>query len=97
MASLSPVKIGKPFDASYEHHGDEPVTLLDIVRTRLLATGVALLSACHMAELTDKDFVDTDGPEIARYLYKTTLSNGWNYYKRKALRALYIGYVMREG
>jgi len=47
-------KIGKPFDASHEHHGDEPLTLLNIVRTRLPATGAAFLSACHMAELTDK-------------------------------------------
>lgn len=34
MASLSLVKIWKPFDASYEHHGDEPLALFSIVRTR---------------------------------------------------------------
>ena len=57
MACLSPVEIGKPFDTSCEHHRDESLTLLN-TRTQLPVTGGAFVSACHMAELTDKDFVE---------------------------------------
>ncbi|KAI9435227.1 hypothetical protein BJY52DRAFT_1332628, partial [Lactarius psammicola] len=44
---------GKPFDASFELHGGDNLTLLDIVRSQLPAAELAFLSACHMAELTD--------------------------------------------
>ena len=37
---------------------------LNIVRTRLPATGVAFLYACHMAELTDNGFVEGEGQAL---------------------------------
>ncbi|KAF8264264.1 CHAT domain-containing protein [Lactarius quietus] len=43
----------KPFDAGFELHGNERLTLLDIVRSRLPAAEFAFLSACHTAELTE--------------------------------------------
>jgi len=75
MVSLSPVEIGKPFGASYEHRGDEPPTL-NIVRTRLPATGVAFLSACHMAELTDNGFVEGEGQALLRNVVLWVLVRG---------------------
>ncbi|KAI9452967.1 CHAT domain-containing protein [Lactarius psammicola] len=47
------LEAGKPFDAGFELHGNERLTLLDIVRSRLPAAEFAFLSACHTAELTD--------------------------------------------
>jgi hypothetical protein len=43
----------KPIDAGFELHGNERLTLLDIVRSRLPAAEFAFLSACHTAELTE--------------------------------------------
>lgn len=57
MACLSPAEVWKPFDASYEHHRDEYLTLLNI-RTQLPVAEGAFVPACHMAELADKDFVE---------------------------------------
>ena len=37
---------------------------LNIVRTRLPATGVAFLYACHMAELTDNGFAEGEGQAL---------------------------------
>lgn len=45
---------GKPFEASFELHDGDRLSLLDIVRSRLaIAAEFAFLSACHTAELTD--------------------------------------------
>jgi CHAT domain-containing protein len=49
---------GKPFDAAFKLRGDNHLTLLDIVRSRLPAAEFALLSACHTAELTDGSIAD---------------------------------------
>ncbi|KAI0293778.1 CHAT domain-containing protein [Russula brevipes] len=49
---------GKPFDASFKLHGGEPLTLLDIVHSRLPTAEFALLSACHTAELTEGSIAD---------------------------------------
>lgn len=50
---------GKPFEASFELHGGDRLTLLDIVRSRLaIAAEFAFLSACHTAELTDLEHPD---------------------------------------
>jgi CHAT domain-containing protein len=43
----------KPFDAGFELHGNERLTLLEIVRSHLPAAEFAFLSACHTAELTE--------------------------------------------
>jgi tetratricopeptide (TPR) repeat protein len=51
------LEIGKPFDASFELHGDN-LTLLEIVRSRLPAADFAFLSACHTAELTEDSIAD---------------------------------------
>ncbi|KAH9034027.1 CHAT domain-containing protein [Lactarius deliciosus] len=48
----------KPFDAGFELHGNERLTLLDIVRSRVPAAEFAFLSACHTAELTDGSSAD---------------------------------------
>ena len=47
------LEASKPFDAGFELHGNERLTLLDIVRSHLPAAEFAFLSACHTAELTD--------------------------------------------
>ena len=49
---------GKPFEASFGLHGDNRVTLLDIVRSRLPDAEFAFLSACHTAELTEGSLAD---------------------------------------
>ena len=50
---------GKPFEASFELHGGDRLTLLDIVRSRLAITAeLAFLSACHTAEHTDLEHPD---------------------------------------
>jgi hypothetical protein len=48
----------KPFDAGFELHGNERLTLLEIVRSHLPAAEFAFLSACHTAELTDGSAAD---------------------------------------
>ncbi|KAH8978018.1 CHAT domain-containing protein [Lactarius akahatsu] len=49
---------GKPFDASFQLHGGERLTLLDIVRSRLPNAEFAFLSCCHTAEITDESIAD---------------------------------------
>ncbi|KAH8988401.1 CHAT domain-containing protein [Lactarius akahatsu] len=51
------LETGKPFDASFQLHGDN-LTLLEIVRSYLPAAEFAFLSACHTAELTDESIAD---------------------------------------
>ncbi|KAI9433874.1 CHAT domain-containing protein [Lactarius indigo] len=52
------LEASKPFDAGFELHGNERLTLLDIVRSRVPAAEFAFLSACHTAELTDGSSAD---------------------------------------
>ncbi|KAI9452977.1 CHAT domain-containing protein [Lactarius psammicola] len=49
---------GKPFEAGFELHGGERLTLLEIVRSRLPTAEFAFLSACHTAEVTEESIVD---------------------------------------
>ena len=49
---------GKPFEAGFELHGGERLTLLKIVRSHLPTAEFAFLSACHTAELTEGSMVD---------------------------------------
>ena len=49
---------GNPFDASFQLHGDQRLTLLDIVRSRLPNAEFAFLSCCHTAEITQKSVAD---------------------------------------
>ncbi|KAH9029053.1 CHAT domain-containing protein [Lactarius pseudohatsudake] len=49
---------GKPFEAGFELHGDERLTLLEIVRSDLPTAEFAFLSACHTAEVTEGSVVD---------------------------------------
>jgi len=51
------LEVGKPFDASFELHGDN-LTLLDLVRSHLPTAEFAILSACHTAELTEDSIAD---------------------------------------
>ncbi|KAH8990044.1 hypothetical protein EDB86DRAFT_2779224, partial [Lactarius hatsudake] len=46
------LETGKPFDASFELHGDN-LTLLQIVRSKLPVAVFVFLSACHTAEPTE--------------------------------------------
>ena len=48
----------KPFDAGFELHGNERLTLLNIVRSHLPTAEFAFLSACHTAELTEGSAAD---------------------------------------
>ena len=48
----------KPFDAGFELHRNERLTLLNIVWSRLPAAEFAFLSACHTAELTEGSSAD---------------------------------------
>ncbi|KAH9952665.1 CHAT domain-containing protein [Russula dissimulans] len=48
----------KPFETGFVLHGDERLTLLDIVRLQLSTAECAFLSVCHAAEWTDKDTAD---------------------------------------
>jgi CHAT domain-containing protein len=49
---------GKPFEAGFELHGDERLTLLEIVRSDLPTAEFAFLSACHTAEVTEGSIMD---------------------------------------
>jgi CHAT domain-containing protein len=49
---------GKPFESGFELHGDERLTLLDIVRSNLPTAEFAFLSACHTAEMTEGSIMD---------------------------------------
>ena len=61
------LEIGKPFDASFKLHGDDRLTLLDIVHSQLPTAEFAFLSACHTAELT-KESIDDEGLHLAAAL-----------------------------
>ncbi|KAI9453910.1 CHAT domain-containing protein [Lactarius psammicola] len=54
------LETGEPFNAGFELHGNQRLTLLDIVRSRLPAAEFAFLSACHTAEITE-DSVSDEG------------------------------------
>jgi hypothetical protein len=58
FACHSTLEPGKPFDAAFELHGDERLTLLEIVRSHLPTGEFAFLSACHTAELTEESIAD---------------------------------------
>ena len=48
----------KPFEAGFELHGGERLTLLEIVRAHLPTAEFAFLSACHTAEVTEGSTAD---------------------------------------
>ena len=50
--------VGKPFEAGFELHGGERLTLLEIVRADLPTAEFAFLSACHTAEVTEGSIID---------------------------------------
>ena len=52
------LKANKPFEAGFELHGDERLTLLEIVRANLPTAEFAFLSACHTAEVTEGSIID---------------------------------------
>jgi hypothetical protein len=52
------LETGKPFEAGFELHGDERLTLLKIVRAHLPDAEFAFLSACHTAEVTEGSIMD---------------------------------------
>jgi CHAT domain-containing protein len=52
------LEVGKPFSAGFELHGDEHLTLLEIVRADLPTAEFAFLSACHTAEVTEGSIMD---------------------------------------
>ncbi|KAH9978340.1 CHAT domain-containing protein, partial [Russula compacta] len=52
------LETGKPFDAFFKLYEGAPLTLLDIVRSRLPIAEFAFLSACHTAEITEESIAD---------------------------------------
>ncbi|KAH8992182.1 CHAT domain-containing protein [Lactarius akahatsu] len=52
------LKTGEPFNAGFELHGKQRLTLLELVRSRLPAAEFAFLSACHTAEMTEESVAD---------------------------------------
>ena len=48
----------KPFEAGFDLHGDERLTLLEIVRSHLPTAEFAFLSACHTAEASEGSIMD---------------------------------------
>ena len=52
------LEVNKPFDAGFELHGGERLTLLEIVRADLPTAEFAFLSACHTAEVTEGSVTD---------------------------------------
>ncbi|KAN0141139.1 CHAT domain containing protein [Lactarius tabidus] len=52
------LEAGKPFEARFELHRGERLTLLEIVRADLPTAEFAFLSACHTAEVTEGSIVD---------------------------------------
>ena len=52
------LETGEPFNARFELHENQRLTLLDIVRSRLPAAEFAFLSACHTAEVTEDSVAD---------------------------------------
>jgi CHAT domain-containing protein/tetratricopeptide (TPR) repeat protein len=74
------LEAGKPFDAGFELHGNERLTLLDVVRSRLPAAEFAFLSACHTAELTEGSSAD-EGLHLAAAVqycgFKSVVGTMW--------------------
>ncbi|KAI9461260.1 CHAT domain-containing protein [Lactarius psammicola] len=64
FACYSTLKVGKPFEAGFELHAGERLTLLEIVRSHLPTAEFAFLFACHTAEVTQGCIVD-DGLHLA--------------------------------
>jgi hypothetical protein len=58
FAGYGKLEPGKPFEAGFELHGGERLTLLEIVRLHLPAAEFAFLSACRTAELTEGSVAD---------------------------------------
>ena len=52
------LEANKPFEAGFELHGEERLTLLEIVRANLPTAEFAFLSACHTAEATEGSIID---------------------------------------
>ena len=52
------LEANKPFEAGFELHGEERLTLLKIVRADLPTAEFAFLSACHTAEVTEGSIID---------------------------------------
>ena len=52
------LEANKPFEAGFELHGGERLTLLKIVRAELPTAEFAFLSACHTAEATEGSIID---------------------------------------
>ena len=52
------LEANKPFEAGFELHGDQRLTLLDIVRANVPTAEFAFLSACHTAEVTEGSLMD---------------------------------------
>ena len=52
------LEVGKPFEAGFDLHRDERLTLLEIVRADLPTDEFAFLSACHTAEVTEGSITD---------------------------------------
>ncbi|KAH9162080.1 CHAT domain-containing protein [Lactarius sanguifluus] len=52
------LEAGKPFEAGFELHGGERLTLLDVVRLDLPAAEFAFLSACRTAQITEGSVAD---------------------------------------
>ncbi|KAH9017479.1 hypothetical protein EDB83DRAFT_2437678 [Lactarius deliciosus] len=65
----------RPIDASFGIHGGNCPTLLDTVRSRLLAAELAFLTACHIAQIIDKSTMrhSTCGDTVLRILKR-----GWD-------------------
>jgi CHAT domain-containing protein len=58
IAGYGKLEPGKPFEAGFELHGGERLTLLEIVRLHFPAAEFAFLSASHTAELTEGSVAD---------------------------------------
>ncbi|KAH9057008.1 CHAT domain-containing protein [Lactarius deliciosus] len=52
------LEAGKPFEAGFEFHGGERLTLLDVVRLDLPAAEFVFLSACCTAQITEGSVAD---------------------------------------
>ncbi|KAN0142079.1 CHAT domain containing protein [Lactarius tabidus] len=52
------LEVGKPFEAGFELHGHERLTLLEIVRSHVPTAEFAFLSACHTTEVTEGSMMD---------------------------------------
>ncbi|KAI9431642.1 hypothetical protein BJY52DRAFT_1423075 [Lactarius psammicola] len=52
------IQARKPFDTGFELHGDECLTLLEIICSCLPTAEFAFLSACHTAEVTEGSITD---------------------------------------